>query len=197
MPRLNVGCGNIPLTGFVNIDKFYFPDSKLPQSRMGRVAATWLDDEDSVWMYGDAVKLDFPSETFEQVMIVHCLEHLTMEDGVSALREAYRVLKTGGTLEVEVPDLLKACELMPTVHIAPDLRPNGDNKPWHRVMGLLYGDGGEGQRHLCGYTKEFLWFRLEEIGFKDIQEIPVGFGHGDDHGGHAEPEYDFRMKGTK
>lgn len=197
MSKLNIGCGNVPLEGWINVDKFYYPGSEAKQLDMN-VAANWQDTEDSKWVYGDAVGLPFDSDYFDEVIMVHCLEHLDMEQGNLAIKEAHRVLKPGGTFDVELPDLLKACELMPTVHVTA----LGDNQPWHRIMGLLYGavgieHGGEGQYHLCGYTQEYLRFKLEERGFKDIKLVPVGYGHGDAESGHGEPEYDFRMKGTK
>lgn len=195
---LNIGCGNVPLKGWVNVDKYYYPGSEAAQMDHNQ-ASLFEQTEDSQWLYGDATDLPFPDDTFDEVMIVHCLEHLDMEQGNLAIKAAHRVLKPGGTFDVELPDLLKACELMPTVHITAD----GDNQPWHRVMGLLYGavgeeHGGKGQYHLCGYTQEYLRFKLEERGFKDIKLLSVGFGHGDDtEHGHGEPQYDFRMQGTK
>lgn len=196
--KLNIGCGNVPLKGWVNVDKFYYPSSAAPQLDHSLVER-WEDTEESKWLYGDAIDLPFPDDTFDEVMIIHCLEHLDMEQGNLAIKSAHRVLKPGGTFDVELPDLLKACELMPTVHITE----TGDNQPWHRVMGLLYGavgeeHGGKGQYHLCGYTKEYLRFKLEERGFRDIKELPVGFGHGEDtEHGHGEPQFDFRMQGIK
>src|SRR3990167_2206803 len=196
MKRCNVGAGNVPLRGYYNVDKYYYPGSPNPLTDQ-REVDKWVDSEDSKWLYGDAVKLDFESETFDEVIMVHVLEHLDMEKGTQAIAEAHRVLKPGGTVEIELPDLLVACALIPTVHVTP----TGNNQPWHRVMGLLYGttgSDGEGQYHLCGYTKEYLRFKLEERGFKSITEIPVGFGHGDDSElGHAEPQYDFRFRGIK
>ena len=195
MSKLNIGCGNVPLQGWVNIDKYYYPGSEYELTDQRAVDA-WEKADGSVWEYGDATALDFPENYFDEVMMVHCLEHLDMGQGSRAIMEAHRVLKPGGTLDIEVPDLLKACALMPTVHVTHE----GNNQPWHRVMGLLYGtDGsdGEGQYHLCGYTQEYLRFKLEERGFKDIKNIPVGFGHGNDGHGHAEPEYDFRLRATK
>jgi predicted SAM-dependent methyltransferase len=195
--RLNIGCGNVPLKGWINVDKFYYPGSDAKQlDQMG--VEKWENTVESQWLYGDATQLDFPDETFDEVMIIHCLEHLDMEQGNLAIKEAYRVLKPGGTFDVELPDLLKACELMPTVHVTA----TGDNQPWHRVMGLLYGavgeeHGGKGQYHLCGYTKEYLRFKLDERGFNDIKELPVGYGHGDAEHGHGEPQFDFRMQGTR
>ena len=191
--RLNTGSGNFPLRGWYNIDKYYYPGSPEPLTDQ-REVDKWKDEEGSKWMYGDAVKLGFESDIFDEVMMVHVLEHLDMAQGSRAIMEAHRVLKPGGTLEIELPDLLVACELMPTVHVTP----TGDNQPWHRVMGLLYGgDDGEGQYHMCGYTKEYLRFKLEERGFRDIEEVPVGFGHGNSEGGHPEPQYDFRYRCVK
>lgn len=193
--NLNTCSGNVPLEGWINIDKYYFPGSPNPLTDR-RVVDSWVDTEESKWIYGDATALEFPEATFDKVMMVHGLEHLDMGQGSRAIMEAHRVLKPGGVLEIEVPDLLKACALMPTVHVTPD----GDNQPWHRVMGLLYGtDGsdGEGQYHLCGYTQEYLRFKLEERGFKNIQEVPVGYGHGNSEEGHSEPQFDFRLRAVR
>jgi predicted SAM-dependent methyltransferase len=193
--KLNVGSGNVPLKGYVNIDKYYYPGSPYPLTDQSQVEK-WEDNFTQKWIYGDAVKLDFESDIFDKVILVHVLEHLDMAQGSQAIMEAHRVLKQGGILEIELPDLLVACDLMKKVHVTP----LGDNQPWHRVMGLLYGtDGadGEGQYHMCGYTKEYLKFKLDERGFHEIHEIPVGFGHGNDLEGHAEPQYDFRMRATK
>lgn len=194
--KLNIGCGNVPLVDWINVDKFYYPGSPYELTDK-RVVDTWVDTEESKWLCGDATSLDFPENTFDRVMLVHCLEHLDMGQGSRAIMEAYRVVKPGAYVDIELPDLLVACALMPTVHVTA----LGNNQPWHRVMGLLYGtDGtdGEGQYHLCGYTKEYLRFKLEERGFKNIEEIPVGFGHGEnDETGHPEPQYDFRLRAYK
>lgn len=196
MKRLNVGCGNVPLPGYINIDKYYYPGSTHPGMNF-EDGLTWNKEyPDSPWSYGDAAKLDFPNEEFDEVIVVHCLEHLSMNAGNDCLRECARVLKKGGVLEVEVPDLTRACDLFLNVHISHEK----NNADWMRIMGLLYGSQGgegEGQFHLCGYSKEYLKFRFNEHGFINIEEIPVGFGHGTREGGHGEPEYDFRIRGYK
>lgn len=185
--KLNVGCGNIPLEGYLNIDKFYYPgcgdkflNEKLAKEFKGE------------WKYGDAETLEgLPNDHFDEVILVHVVEHLSMGAGNQAIKNAVRVLKPNGFIEIEVPDLEVACALLPIAHI----RKEQPNHFWFRVMGLLYGDTGvqgEGQYHLCGYTKEYLKFRMEEHGLKNIKEIPVGFGHG-----RPEPEYDFRLRGFK
>lgn len=189
--RLNCGSGNVPLGGWVNIDKYYYPGSKWPLTDQ-RVVERWVDAGDSKWIYGDVVDLQFPSEAFDTVMLVHVLEHLSMEEGNLAIQQAYQVLKFGGTIEVEVPDLEVACRALPNLET---------NSPeWCRIMGCIYGTtgkDGEGQFHLCGYTQDYLRFKLLERGFKDVEFIHVGFGHGNDQEGHAEPQLDFRLRATK
>jgi len=191
--KLNVGAGNVPLIGYTNVDKYYYPRSKRPLLDKA-LAKTWNKDHpDSPWLYGDMVDLKFPSDYFDEVMLVHVLEHGSMEDGNRAIEQAARVCKPGGKVEIEVPDLRRACErIVNNIEV---------NTPyWYRTMGLIHGTtgmDGEGQFHLCGYTKEYLRFKMEERGLKDIHEIPVGFGHGNNQQGHPEPEYDFRLIGTK
>ena len=196
MPKLNIGCGNVPLVGYDNCDKYYYPGSLAPLND-NKLAENWnIDHGDSIWIQADAINLPYKSDLYDEVIMVHCLEHLSMEHGNLAIKEAHRVCKPGGFVEIEVPDLIRACQLMQEVHVTP----LGDNQPWHRVMGLLYGttgSDGEGQFHLCGYTKEYLRFKLGERGFKNIEEISVGFGHGNNQEGHPEPQYDFRLRGYK
>jgi predicted SAM-dependent methyltransferase len=200
--RLNIGCGNVPLRGYINVDKYYYPESTVPLTDKSEVARwyrdyTISDINESKWIYGDAVHLDFPDDTFDEVLMIHVLEHLSMEDGNLAIKEAHRVCKPGGTVDIELPDLTVACENFLKVHVTPE----GDNRPWHRVMGCIYGTtgmDGEGQFHLCGYSKEYLRFKMEERGFHNVIECPVGFGHGNSSPtGFPEPQYDFRMRGTK
>lgn len=191
--KLNVGAGNVPLIGYTNVDKYYYPESDRPLLDK-ELAKTWNNDHpESPWLYGDMVDLPFPSDYFDEVMVVHTLEHGSMEDGNRAVKEAVRVCKPGGKVEIEVPDMRKACERI--------VNNTEVNTPyWYRTMGLIHGTtgmDGEGQFHLCGYTKEYLKFKMEEHGLHDIKEIPVGFGHGNNQQGHPEPEYDFRMVGTK
>lgn len=189
--RLNVGAGNLPLKGYINIDPCYYPgtDNSLVNKKL---AKTWNDDNpDSPWMYGDANDMNWADNTFDEIIMVHTLEHLDMNDGDQVIAKIYKLLKPRGFVEIEVPDLLKACELVKSVHIVKGI----NNTDWFRVMGLFNGttgDDGAGQYHLCMYTQEYLRFRLEEKGFKGIKEIEVGFGHG-----RPEPQYDFRLKAYK
>lgn len=67
------------------------------------------------WINGDLIdgdiylngsrKLPFPSGTLDLIFTEHFFEHLSQEDGLFFLDEAYRVLKKGGILRQSTPDL--------------------------------------------------------------------------------------------
>lgn len=83
--KLQIGAGPNILEGWLNTDE-------QPTSR--RV------------IYLNAKK-PFPFEdgTFDYVFSEHLIEHLTYNEGLSMLRESYRVLKPGGRIRIATPDL--------------------------------------------------------------------------------------------
>ncbi len=194
MKKLNIGCGNVPLVGYLNIDKYYYPGSPSPLND-NILGATWNQDHpDSPWLKGDAVGFPFPFDSFDEVLMVHVIEHMSMEEGNRAVQEAVRVCKPGGFVEIETPDLIVACRLML------ELDKEVDSQKWYRGMGLLHGTtgmDGEGQFHLCGYSENYLRKVMTDHHLVRIERIPVGFGHGNNQEGHPEPEFDFRLKGWK
>jgi hypothetical protein len=80
---LNVGCGDLPRSGWTNID---FQPGK------GRF---YLDIVDGLPIADGAV---------HRIHCEHFLEHLEFDDAVRFLAECYRVLEGGGSLRVIVPD---------------------------------------------------------------------------------------------
>ncbi len=57
----------------------------------------------------DGLALPFRSESFEAAQAIHVLEHIPRAKHGSFIREAHRVLKPGGVLWIEVPNLLEVC----------------------------------------------------------------------------------------
>lgn len=90
-PFLNVGCGRRFHPSWVNIDIQPTDPQVMPH-----------DIRDG---------LRFQDESFEVVYHSHVLEHLSPHDGLTLLRECYRVLKPGGTIRVAVPDLEEIARL--------------------------------------------------------------------------------------
>jgi len=84
--RLNLGCGNSKLPGFVNVDKMAAcqPDQVVD---LERVPWPWPDD------------------SVEEVMLSHVLEHLgaTADAYFAVIKELYRVCRDGAKVTVVVP----------------------------------------------------------------------------------------------
>ena len=77
---LNVGCGQYPAKGFVNLDWH------------------WSPGVDVCW---DLRKpYPFPADRFTGIYCEHCIDGLPHKWFVPNLRELYRVLKPGGTLRI-------------------------------------------------------------------------------------------------
>jgi len=85
--KINFGCGNNPLIGYVNYDKFPI-------------------DERVKYIDLNNLPLLFPNNSVDEILLSHVLEHLTDPYGV--VLECYRILKPGGVLRVNLPSTLRA-----------------------------------------------------------------------------------------
>lgn len=61
-------------------------------------------------VYDASKPLPFDDETFDIIYASHVLEHIHYRDSLASIREWVRILKTGGHLEVWIPDALKICK---------------------------------------------------------------------------------------
>jgi len=80
--KLNVGSGEYPKDGYVNIDKYY----------------------DKADVISDAIALPYENNSADELLSSHMLEHFNKYEISNALKEWYRVLKINGKIEIEVPD---------------------------------------------------------------------------------------------
>lgn len=81
--KLHLGCGDIHLNGYVNIDW-----------RKTRVTD----------LVCDIRKLPYPDNSVKIIETYHLIEHLPRHDFPKALKEWYRLLVPGGKLIIECPD---------------------------------------------------------------------------------------------
>jgi SAM-dependent methyltransferase len=155
--RLNLGCGDKILPGYVNVD--------VAASRAGRAPDVICDLH----------KLDpFGADAADEVLAVHVVEHFWRWEVVEVLREWLRVLKPGGRMIIECPNLLTACREL----LKEPARAAGPGPEGQRTMWVLYGDPGWRDPLMChrwNYTPQSLSALLEEAGLVNVRQEPAQF----------------------
>ena len=154
---LHVGCGFAPLPAIFG----------------GNVTETRLDanpdvDPDIVASMTELGDIG----PFDVVYSSHCLEHLTPDDVMVALKEFRRVLVDGGKLLAFVPDLEDIKPTFETVYEAPCGPVTGHD--------MFYGHLSMSRtnpymRHLTAFVSETLRGALTQAGFRavEVRRIPV------------------------
>ncbi len=152
--KLNIGCGNTKLDGWLNADIF-------PKS--GQM------------VYLDATKtFPFDNETFDYVYSEHMIEHLPFAEGLKMLHECYRVLKKAGKIRISTPDLSSIIALYNTdktelqkEFINHSAETSNGNVPYPfdtYVINNFVRDWG----HQFIYDEKVLRFALKKAGFERI-----------------------------
>lgn len=140
--KINVGCGRKVLSGWVNVD---------------------IIARDGVDVVCDARELPFPDCSVDVVMGIHVIEHFYQWEAPVVLAEWRRVLKRGGSLILELPNIRKACQNL--------LKGRSDQMS----MWALYGNPDDHfpyNAHKWGYTPGTLDKLLAQVGFEMIEFKP-------------------------
>lgn len=151
IPRLHVGCGRNHFSGWINADITPSADLIVFLQR----------------------RLPFPDASLNRIYSEHVLEHVSYENGVFFLRQAYRVLNKGGIIRIAMPDL--------------DDLIDGYQQNWRRFDWVNWPDFSFlhtraqminvafrwwGHQHL--YNREELIRALTEAGFSRFQFVDWG-----------------------
>ena len=93
--RLHVGCGNIYLSGWLNI-------AFEKREEYGKIK----NKQDALYLNYNLLK-DWPFDegSIEYIAASHFIEHLDLNSGIEFTKKCFRVLKYGGVLRLSCPDL--------------------------------------------------------------------------------------------
>lgn len=155
--KLNLGCGDKILPGFVNVD--------VVESRAGMRPDVICDLHQLT---------PFADDSADEIMAIHVVEHFWRWEVVDVLKEWVRVLKPGGRLILECPNLISACQ---AVLADPD-NATLPGKEGQRSMWVLYGDPQWRDPlmvHRWGYTPRSLAQVMIEAGLGEIRQEPAQY----------------------
>ena len=147
--KLNLGSGNNPLPGYVNVDI-------LPERKPDIIS---LVD-----------KLEFSGDNeWDLVRASHILEHFEYDQGQTVLAEWRRVLKPGGYLVVCCPDYLRLCWLaIFRPYVYDPLSPKWGKDARTLIGGLYALDLPHEFRHKVIFSQRSLTQNLNANGFKVV-----------------------------
>lgn len=148
--KLNVGCGRMVLDGWTNVDIQPSTKAKRPPE-----------------ILADVRSIPLPDESADVLMALHVLEHFYLWEVPEVLAEWRRLLKPGGQLILELPNLEAACRNY--------LKLKGSPRVDQMAMWPLYGDPSHSDVFMChhwGYDPDTVTQLLSAHGFKRIQIKP-------------------------
>jgi hypothetical protein len=148
--RLHVGSGTEYREGWLNVD------------------LNPLTNPDIVSRAEDLPMLEDGS--VDEIEACHLFEHFTYTEAVTALAEWFRVLRPGGELTLELPNLAACIEVLGK---APDK--HGFDLGLIGIFGWPPGVDADGhfQVHKWGWTPETLGEAMRNAGFADVEQLPV------------------------
>lgn len=163
--KLNLGSGGVPHRSYLSVDLY----DKRAQVQM------------------DITKLDFDDSSVSEILASHVFEHLNPHHAISILKDWLRVLKPGGKLIMEMPDIEALCARFGPAS-------TGER---YGILNAIYccinttGVGGPDNitsPHLFGWWKQSLFDHLSNSGFTDILFMDEQMPH---------PESNLRVEATK
>lgn len=147
--KLNLCCGEDVRSGYINIDV-----------RKTKPDVYVLDLEK------DLLK-PFPDGSADEVIARDCIEHMSWRRVEDLLKDMHRVLKCGGRLYVQVPDLEA---IMQKIIMHPNLK-YGELEGWKAISFWVYGGQDYPENtHKAGFTIPTLKKLLESLGF-EVEDI--------------------------
>tara|TARA_B110000046_G_scaffold175987_1_gene201157 strand:- start:599 stop:1135 length:537 start_codon:yes stop_codon:yes gene_type:complete len=157
--KLHLGCGPNIKEGYINIDGF-------------------VDGEGVVKM--DILNMKYSDNSVEEILSEHVFEHIPFKDEERLFNECFRLLKPGGQMIVETPDMEWLCKQF--IDGKDDFNSfyqvgsgnhyfghgRDTDQRWGMITTHFFGNqNGRGQFHYNGYTKGKFMSISSMLGFKN------------------------------
>lgn len=150
--KLHLGCGPNLFEGWINVEGEY------------------LKNMDGIVLHDITQPMPIPDNCVSEILTVHVIEHIMPSDVDALLKEWLRVLKPGGFVATEWPDLLKACQFI----VDDPSRIYTDNqKTMKRAVGAIFGRIDKYQDvtmlHKWGYSADSMIKLKKRCGFSKVE----------------------------
>ena len=157
MIKLNLGCGDKILDGYINVD--------IVEARAGKMPD----------IICELSNLNvFENDYADEIMAIHVVEHVWRWEIENILKEWIRVLKPGGKMILECPNLISACQEFLK---DPDINSLGGAEG-QRSMWVFYGDPSwkdPFMMHRWGYTPNSLGTLMHNCGLTELKQEPAQY----------------------
>lgn len=146
--KLHLGCGPNLFEEWINVDGDY------------------CAGQPGVTIHNLTDQYPIPDNTVDEILSVHVIEHIMPDKVPDMLKEWHRILKPGGFVATEWPDLLKMCKFI----VDDPSRIYSDNKKiLKQGVAGIFGNIGKYQNiamlHKWGYSADSLSKMLKDVGF--------------------------------
>lgn len=144
--HLNLGSGNLPLPGYINIDNY---------DREPNFAVDIVCDVEKV-------KGLYAEGTVDEIFAKDVLEHVGWRIAPQVLQDWISLLKEGGVLKLRVPDTIEIVQ-----EFLNHRRDNDAENIFKRMIQLLFGDQDfPSNTHLGGFHAPYLVKYIESLGMR-------------------------------
>jgi SAM-dependent methyltransferase len=145
----------------VNVDYGDFTTTERGPSYGEEYVATWGEEP-----------LPIEDNRYEFILAAHVLEHVPWFKAEDALREACRVLKPGGLIEIWVPNFAYLVKKYHQQRCGDLWRKHNDDDNFMTwINGRLFTYGPAPNWHRAAYDFDYLKYRMMRAGFDKVVEI--------------------------
>ena len=146
--KLHVGCGSNIIDDYINVD------------------GPWMSHEPKIAIHNLIEKYPLPDNSIDEILSVHVIEHISRKHVPQMFQEWYRILKPGGKVITEWPDVLKACKKIAKF---PEILLSEDRRDLKSTMFVFFFDDtrydSDSMIHRWGYSEQSLGETFKKYGF--------------------------------